>query len=158
MRYPHNTTTLIVAATLALMLVPEIGRAQGQSQVPMPPGGFKPPPMAPVKPYKPVAVTPPSAYDDPSFVAFRKQLVDVAQHKDRNALAKLVVTQGFFWMQDKDMADKHKSAMANLAKCDQSRRQGRLGLGGFIRLRQRPHRRALTGPSGRDLRARGPGP
>ena len=115
MRHRHNATTLILAAALALMLVPEIGRAQGQSQVPMPPGGFKPPPAAPVKPYKPVAVKPPSAYDDPSFAAFRKQLVDVAQHKDRNALAKLVVTQGFFWMQDKDMADKHKSAIANLA-------------------------------------------
>jgi len=115
MRHSHHATILILAAAIALMLAPASGRAQTQPQVPMPPGGFKPPPMAPVKPYKPVAVTPPSPYDDPSFVAFRKQLLDVAQHKDRAELGKLIVAQGFFWMQDKDMADKRKSALANLA-------------------------------------------
>src|SRR5208282_1998159 len=109
-------TTLFLTAVVTVTLVPEIGCAQGQSQqVPLPPGGFKPPPMAPVKPYQAVAVTPPRHYDDPSFVAFREQLVDVVQHKDRAALAKLVVAQGFFWMQDKDLADKRKSGIANLA-------------------------------------------
>ena len=81
----------------------------------MPPGGFKPPPAAPVKPYKPIAITPPAPYDDQSFVAFRKQLTAIAQHKDRAALAKVVVPQGFFWMQDKDLADKRKPSIANLA-------------------------------------------
>jgi hypothetical protein len=116
MRQPLNAAIAILAAVTAMMVVPELGCAQGQSQqVPLPPGGFKPPPVAPVKPYKALAVTPPSPYDDPSFADFRKHLADVAQHKDRAALAKLVVAQGFFWMQEKDLADKHKSAFANFA-------------------------------------------
>jgi len=116
MRQPFIATTLILAIAAAVMLAPELGRAQGKSeQVPLPPGGFKPLPMAPIKPYQAVAVTLPVAFSDPSFVAFRKQLGDVAQHKDRAALAKLVVAQGFFWMQDKDLADKRKSGAANLA-------------------------------------------
>ena len=116
MRHLLNAPSLMLTAVLAV-LAPDLCQAQGQGQqIPMPPGGFKPPPMAPVKPYRPVAVTPPGPYDDPSFAAFRKQLADVAQHKDRASLAKLVVSQGFFWMQDKDLADKRKPAMANLAK------------------------------------------
>jgi hypothetical protein len=43
--------------------------------------------MAPPKPYKPVAVTLPQPYNDPSFEAFRKQLGEIASHKDRAALA-----------------------------------------------------------------------
>jgi len=114
MRLP-NATTVIVAAAVAVTFFPALGHAQNPQQVPMPPGGFKPPPAAPVKPYKPVPVTPPAPYDDASFVAFRKQLTEVAQHKDRAALAKLIVPQGFFWMQDKELADKRKSGIANLA-------------------------------------------
>jgi hypothetical protein len=72
--------------------------------------------MAPIKPYKPVAITPPAPYSDPSFVAFRNTLADIAQRKDRPALAKLTVAQGFFWIQDKDYADKRKPGIDNLAK------------------------------------------
>ncbi len=116
MRRLFIAATMTLAIAAGAMLAPEPGHAQGNSgQVPLPPGGFKPPPMAPIKSYQPVAVTPPSTYGDPGFVAFRKQLADVAQHKDRAALAKLVVAQGFFWMQDKDLADKRKSGVANLA-------------------------------------------
>jgi hypothetical protein len=116
MRYAFIATTLMLAMAAAAALTPQASRAQGQSpQVPLPPGGFKPPPMTPVKPYHAVAVTPPAPYSDPAFVAFRKQLADAAEHKDRAALAKLVVAQGFFWMQDKDLADKRKSGVANLA-------------------------------------------
>ena len=111
---PLTATALLVAT--ALLLVPEIGFAQDHSQqLPLPPGGFKPPPMTPIKPYKAVAVTLPSVNSDPGFAAFRKQLGDLAQRKDRAALAKLVVAQGFFWMQDKDLADKRKPGIANLA-------------------------------------------
>jgi len=114
MRRPVIAAAFLVAA--ALLLVPESGFTQDQSQqVPMPPGGFKPPPMTRVKPYNAVAVTLPSVNTDPSFAAFRKQLGEVAQPKDRAALAKLVVAQGFFWMQDKDLADKRKPGVANLA-------------------------------------------
>lgn len=116
MRHPFIACTLMLVALLTMTLVPEASRAQGSQQLPLPPGGFKPPPAAPVKPYKPVASTPPGPYNDPSFEAFRKQLADIAQHKDRAALAKLVVAQGFFWVQDKDMADKRKPGIDNLAK------------------------------------------
>jgi hypothetical protein len=85
-----------------------------QGQLPLP--GFRPPPPAPIKPYQTVAVTPPAALNDPSFTTFRNQLGEVAAHKDRAALAKMVVTQNFFWMQDKNLADPHKSGIDNLAK------------------------------------------
>ena len=77
---------------------------------------LKPPPPPPIKPYPAVAVTPPQPYSDPAFQDFHKQLLDVAAHKDRAGLAKLVVAQGFFWIQDKDLADKSKSGIDNLAK------------------------------------------
>jgi hypothetical protein len=115
MRHFPIATTFAFAVVASVALVPDAGFAQNPSQVPMPPGGFKPPPSAPVKPYKPLAVTPPAANNDPSFAAFHKQLGEVAQRKDRNALGKLVVSQGFFWMQEKDMADKRKSSVANLS-------------------------------------------
>ena len=115
MRHPVVAVALLLAT--AVMLAPETGLTQGKSQqqVPLPPGGFKPPPMPAIKPYPAVAVTLPTPNTDPSFAAFRKQLAEVAQHKDRAALAKLIVAQSFFWMQDKDMADKHKPGIANLA-------------------------------------------
>lgn len=121
-------TTLILAA---MLLCPGIGRAQ-QPQLPQ----LKPPPPAPIKPYKPVAVTPPGPFNDAGFVAFRKQLGDIAEHKDRAALAKLVVAQGFFWMQDKDLADKRKPGIANLAVAidlDAKDGSGWAGLAGYAR-------------------------
>jgi hypothetical protein len=107
MRHLLIAATLILAATT---LCPALSRAE--TQLP----ALKPPPMAPVKPYQAVAVTLPATFDDASFAAFRKQLAEIAGYKDKAALAKLVVTQGFFWMQDKDLADQHKPGMDNLAK------------------------------------------
>lgn len=116
MRHASFATVLFLAAIMTGSLAPQPGRAQGQQeQLPLPPGGFRPPPMAPAKPYHALAVTPPGHFDDPGFLAFRKQLADAAQRKDRAALTKLVVPQGFFWIQDKDLADKRKSGIANLA-------------------------------------------
>ncbi len=58
----------------------------------------------------------PAPLNDPSFEAFRKQLGEIAAKKDRAGLAKLVVTQGFFWDGEKgDQADKKKSGIDNLA-------------------------------------------
>jgi hypothetical protein len=94
----------------AAMLLPVSGFAQ-QPGLP----NLTPPPAAPIKPYQPVAVKPPGPLTDPGFVALRKQLADVAAKKDRAALAKLVA-QNFFWVQDKDLADPHKSGIDNLAK------------------------------------------
>jgi hypothetical protein len=89
------------------------GSAQ-QGQLPLP--GFKPPPSPPIKPYQAVPVTPPAPLNDPSFTAFRNQLGEVAAHKDRAALAKMVVAQNFFWMQDKNLADPRKPGIDYLAK------------------------------------------
>lgn len=107
MRHSLIATAVILAAALASS---QFSYAQ-EPQLPKLP----PLPAAPIKPYDPVAITPPKPYDDPSFVAFRKQLADTARQKDRAALAKLVVARGFFWIQDKDRADKSKPGIVNLA-------------------------------------------
>ena len=86
---------------------PQGGPPAGQAQTPA---------VAPIKPYKPLAVTLPGPVNDPSFEAFRKQLGDIATRKDRAALAKLIVTQGFFLEgADGNKLDKKKSAIDNLA-------------------------------------------
>ena len=71
---------------------------------------------APPKPYKKVAVTLPSPISDPSFEAFRKQLAEAVQRKDRNAVGALIVPQGFFWEREGgNGADEKKSALDNFA-------------------------------------------
>ena len=57
----------------------------------------QPQPAAKPGPYKVVPVTPPQAIIR-TLEAFRKQMSEAAQRKDRGALAKLVVGQGFFWL------------------------------------------------------------
>ena len=82
---------------------------------PQAPGQAQAPAVAPPKSYKPVAVTLAAPAKDPSFDAFRRQLGDIAKRKDRAALAKLVVVQGFFWETESgDKADKKKSGIDNL--------------------------------------------
>ena len=101
-------SSVVVAAALfvALPAAAQQGQAQGQAQ---------PPAQAPIKPYKTLAVTMPQPVNDPSFAAFRKQLADAAAKKDRNALTKLVVAQGFFLdSEGGDKADKKKPGIANL--------------------------------------------
>jgi hypothetical protein len=108
-----RTSRLSLAAVAALIiagaLVPSPLLAQqpapGQQQAPSPP-----------KPYKPVAVKLPEAVPDPTFVAFRKQLGDLAQKKDRAGLAKLVAQNFFLLAGEKDSADKKKPGIDNLAK------------------------------------------
>jgi hypothetical protein len=73
-------------------------------------------PASAVKPYKAVAITLPPPLNDPSFDAFRKQLGEIAQKKDRAALDGLVAPS-FFWVpEDADLADKGKPATDNMAK------------------------------------------
>lgn len=94
------------------------GTAQSQQLTQAQPAkpGQPAPTIAPPKPYKPVAVTLPAPMQDPSFEAFRKQLGEAAQKKDRAALAKLVVAQGFFWLaEDGDKADKKKPPIDNVS-------------------------------------------
>jgi hypothetical protein len=90
------------------------GPGPGGPPGPRGPGG-PPPQVAPPRPYKPVPVTLAQPYADPSFEAFRKQLGDIASHKDRAGLAK-VVANSFFWMGEKgDKANKRKPGIDNLA-------------------------------------------
>lgn len=80
------------------------------------------PAVAPAKPYKPVDVKLPEPMKDASFEAFRKQLGEIAQKKDRAALTKLVAAN-FFWQgEDADKTDKKKSPIDNLSAA--------IGLGG----------------------------
>ena len=116
MRRLFAVPALTAAVLTFLALAPGFALAQA---LPEPPVGLQPlppPPPPPVKPYVPVAVTLPPLFNDSSFVAFRKSLGDIAQRKDRAALAKLIVANGFFWLQDKDLADPAKSGIDNIAK------------------------------------------
>ena len=109
----HRLLAVLVFAAAFAAFAEQPGLTQqGQSVLP----GFKPPPPPPIKPYQTVAVTPPTALNDQSFTAFRNELGEVATRKDRAALARMVVTQNFFWMQDKNLADPRKSGTDNLAK------------------------------------------
>ena len=102
---------LAVAFALAAALVAPVA-AQAQPKQPPQKG---PPPPAPAKPYTAISVKIPGPLNDPSFDAFRKQLGEAAAKKDRAALSRLVVGQGFFWDGEKgDQADKKKSAIDNL--------------------------------------------
>src|SRR5262245_14990002 len=77
----------------------------------------QPPPAAPPAPYQPVAISAPAPIQDPGFEAFRKQIADIAQRKDRNALARMIVAQGFFWDGEQgDKADKRRPGIDNLSK------------------------------------------
>jgi hypothetical protein len=101
--------TCLVSAFATLLFA---SLAYGQNQ----PRGQQPPPPAKAGPYKVVSVTSPQAINDATFEAFRKQMNEAAQRKDRAALAKLVVGDGFFWLRETgDRADKSKSGVGNLA-------------------------------------------
>jgi hypothetical protein len=113
----HCIALGLLASCWFVALGPQLALAQGQ--LPEPPRPFQPPPPpppAPVKPYHPVAVMPPAAFADTAFQSFRKNLVDAVGHKDRAALAKLIVGKGFFWVRDNDLADDSKPGIDNLAK------------------------------------------
>jgi hypothetical protein len=105
MRHAIFRSTIMVALAVAL----PFGAAQAQQK--------GPPPPAPAKPYTPIAIKLPALFNDASFEAFRKQLGEIASKKDRAALAKLVVAQGFFWDGEKgNQADPKKSGIDNFAQ------------------------------------------
>jgi hypothetical protein len=71
---------------------------------------------APAVPYTPVAIALPKLLADDTFDAMRKQLGEAALRKDRAALARLVVTKGFFWLREgRNAANKRKSGLDNLS-------------------------------------------
>ena len=73
------------------------------------------PPVAPPAPYAALKVSPPKPYTDPAFAAFRQELAAIAQRKDRPALARLVVVQGFFWLKEEGNAAAKKTGIEALA-------------------------------------------
>ena len=100
-----RTVRFIAACAVALLAgsVP----AAAQNRAPLP---------TPTTPYKPVAVVLPQPMTDASFEAMRKQIGEAAQGRDRAAMARLVVAQGFFWDHDgRNAADKRKFGFANLS-------------------------------------------
>ncbi len=118
MRHPHLPSAVLIATAVALAPVSVMGQGQPPAQPPAQAPAQAPaqPPAVAPGPYKPVPITLPTGLNDPSFDAFRKQLAQIAQKKDRAALARLVAAS-FFWVpEDTDIADKKKSAIDNLAK------------------------------------------
>ncbi len=118
MRHPRLSSTHFVAAAVVIagVLAPMavFGQAQPPAQAPAQAPTQAPTPV--LGPYKPVPITLPSGVNDASFDTFRKQLGEIANNKDRAALARLVAAN-FFWVpEDKDIADKQKSGIDNLAK------------------------------------------
>ena len=86
-----------------------------QGQKGAPPQAQQQPAPAPPAPYTALTVTPPKPYTDASLAAFRKELAAIAQKKDRAALAKLVVVQGFFWLKETGNAAGKKTGIEALA-------------------------------------------
>jgi hypothetical protein len=98
------TLIVTVACLLAGALAPAPAQAPGKDAQVQP------------APYQPVAITLPAPINDPSLGAFRRELADIAQKRDRAALARLVAAS-FFWIPDrKDTADKDKPAIDSLAQ------------------------------------------
>ena len=96
-------------AAMVAMLLPSGAAAQAQKSAPAPQA-------ASPKPYKPLAVTLPAPVNDPSFDAFRKEVVGVAQRKDRAALSRMVVAKGFFWEREDGKRAPKKSSIDILAQ------------------------------------------
>ncbi len=73
------------------------------------------PAAAPPAPYAALKVSPPKPSTDATLAAFRKDLVAIAQKKDRAALSKMVLPQGFFWMKEAGNAAGKKTGIDALA-------------------------------------------
>jgi len=113
---PHLRVPAALTVVAALVISATFAPSLAQAPAPSPQSPSPPPTQAPLGPYKPVAITLPPQLNDPTFDAFRKRLGDIAQKKDRAALAQ-VVAANFFWTpEDTDIADKNKPAIDNLAK------------------------------------------
>jgi hypothetical protein len=114
MRHPRLPATRFASA--ALLIAGVLAPLPALPQAQPPARGQAHPPAPIVGPYKQVPIKLAPAMNDPSFAAFRKQLGQIAEKKDRAALASLVA-QNFFWLpEDKDVAEKGKPGIDNLAK------------------------------------------
>jgi hypothetical protein len=91
-----------LACLIVLMIAATPAAAQSSQRLP--------------KPYAPVVITRPQAFDDASFVAFRARLAATAKARVYAGLAALVRKQQFFW--DRDFGrqlDPRRPAVDNLA-------------------------------------------
>jgi hypothetical protein len=110
-----------IAAVLIIGAVAQSADSRAQntpSQTPPVAGGsvVEQTPADLTKPYKPVAITPPTQVSDPALAALRKKIADAVKRRDKAQLAKLVVAKGFFWDREgADAADKRKSGIENLS-------------------------------------------
>ena len=120
----HYPSSVVVLAAVAVLAVAKAVAAQGQflmsaasDQIQLAQQAApKPQSLAPPKPYTAISLTLPAPANDASFDAFRKQLADIANRKDRAGLAKLIVAQGFFWEAESgDKADGKKASIDNFA-------------------------------------------
>jgi hypothetical protein len=108
----------VFASAAALMIAMTVSAGAQSSQ--RAPGAAQPPtgsvqPSAPA-PYKPVAVTLPKGTADASLDAFRNEIGEIAERKDRAALASRVSAKGFKWERaDGKMTDARRSGFDQLA-------------------------------------------
>lgn len=65
----------------------------------------------PAKPYKPVAMSPPTQQKDAELDALRDKMAEATRNRDHAALAKLVVAKGFFWERDGGDATKGRTGI-----------------------------------------------
>jgi len=154
MRHLTPVSLAFVAAVLALAPA-----AAAQPQKSAPPA---PPQVAAPKPYKPLAVTLPAPVNDPSFDAFRKEVVAVAQRKDRAALARMVVAKGFFWEREDGKRAPKKSGIdilaqaLNLAAKDGAGWEALAGFGAELTAAPLPERKdVLCAPANPEFDERG---
>jgi hypothetical protein len=116
----HSRLCLSFIVTVAMIGAVErnsvFAQTEAPSQTPVPATPGPQPPSAALGPYKPVPITLPKTASDPSFDAFRKELAEIAQKRDRAALAERVAAN-FFWIPETtDLADKQRPAIENVAK------------------------------------------
>jgi hypothetical protein len=132
--YAVAVPRLLLSAAICLTFVDSMRSARAQQPAPKPPAqqpAQAPAPQAPAqqapaqqapalaapKAYTPVAAKPADPLADPTFIAFRKNLADIAKRKDKAALQKIVIAKGFFWDGESgDQTDKKLSSFENFAK------------------------------------------
>ena len=72
--------------------------------------------IAPVRPYAPVAVTPPPLQPDDALDTFRAEVVKAARGRVYAELARLTAAQGFFWLREfEGRFDPRRPGVDNLA-------------------------------------------
>lgn len=153
---------LVSLAFAAAVLVSWAPAAAAQAQKAPPPPQQQPAQPAAPKPYKPLAVTLPAPLNDPSLEAFRKEMVAVAQRKDKAALARMVVAKGFFWEREDGKKAPKKSGVdilaqaLNLAAKDGSGWEALAGFGAEATAAPLPERKdILCAPANPDFDERG---